>query len=351
MTKPNPDVKVREGDILLGRGKLDRCFGPILISSTGLGFISLNFVHHEFGKPEGGDALAIVSRDGAVRYRKKLTDLFSEKEIQQFFSTVSAVFWYGGGWIDEIRKEVIVAGGQKRSSDKTILTPLRTVNLETGEVQETSTSAISRALSNVNRNGLNLALELAAERKLEQAKPDLVKILSDSGLPLEARLRAAVALVSIGDHRGRDLVKELALRRIPRSTVPSGGNDMMTGGALSESPETVYAIRSLPFVFGDEAAPLLCEVVRRFGGYQRLRRAGSDARRDGSSGAPSALAPSEGRRKHGLHGVRPSMPRRQGGKCESRGARSDEAARTVPGAIAFAQDAEARRPGARSNWP
>lgn len=157
VTKPNPDVKVREGDILLGRGKLDRCLGPILISSTGLGFISLNFVHHQSGKPESGDALAVVSRDGAVRYRKKLTDLFSEKEIQQFFFTVSTVFWYRGGWIDEIRKEVIVAGGRKQSSDKTILTPLRTVNLETGEVQETSTSAISRALSDVNRNGLNLA--------------------------------------------------------------------------------------------------------------------------------------------------------------------------------------------------
>ena len=97
VTKPNPDVKVREGDILLGRGKLDGCSGPILISSTGLGFVSLNFVHHGFGKPESGDALAIVLRDGAVRHRKKLTDLFSEKEIQQFFSTVRQFSGTGEG--------------------------------------------------------------------------------------------------------------------------------------------------------------------------------------------------------------------------------------------------------------
>ena len=102
VTKPNLEVNVRQGDILLGRGKLDDCGGCLLISSTGLGFVSVHIVvYHEDGRLRGGDALAIVSNDGAVRHRKKLVDLFNEKEVGQFYYTMSMVVWYRGGWIDE----------------------------------------------------------------------------------------------------------------------------------------------------------------------------------------------------------------------------------------------------------
>jgi hypothetical protein len=50
VAKNNPDVRVREGDILLGHGKLDDCNGGVLVSSAGLGFVGLNQVYHHFGK-------------------------------------------------------------------------------------------------------------------------------------------------------------------------------------------------------------------------------------------------------------------------------------------------------------
>ena len=78
---------------------------------------------------------------------------------------------------------------------------------------------------------MNEAIDLAAELKLDRARTDLVKIFEDEETPIESRLRAAVALASMGDRRGGDLMRKVALEK-------SGPGD--------------YAIKNLPTVIGDE---------------------------------------------------------------------------------------------------
>jgi hypothetical protein len=74
----NPEVKVRVGDIVHGRGNLDRAPRIILLSSTGFGFVGLDVQGYNYGLRQSGDAVVIVSQDGKVRHRKGLIDLFDE---------------------------------------------------------------------------------------------------------------------------------------------------------------------------------------------------------------------------------------------------------------------------------
>ena len=78
--------------------------------------------------------------------------------------------------------------------------------------------------------------------KVTEAKPDLARIFSDDKLAIETRLRACVALAVLGDRRGADLMKRAIFEEV-------GGRK--------------YAIRYLPSVIGDDAAAVLCDVVRR----------------------------------------------------------------------------------------
>jgi hypothetical protein len=242
----NPEVKVREGDVLLSRGKLDDHPAQIIVSSSGLGFVALNMVAHHGGRPSVGDALVVVSNDGTIRHHKKLSDLFDEREISQFVHTTSLIDWYTGAWIDENRKEVVLVGGQQWPGMTSLPTILRVVELESGRVREGSSTAILAALSDPNVPELDLVLELAAEKRLAQAKPQLERILVDDERPLAVRLRAAVALASIGDRRGKDLMK----------------NAVLSSGSTWD--DTCYAIQNLAFVTSDETASILCDVVRRF---------------------------------------------------------------------------------------
>ncbi len=91
---------------------------------------------------------------------------------------------------------------------------------------------------------MDLALVLTAELRLDRAKPFLAGIFADEKTEIESRLRAAVALASMGYRRGGDLMRKIALEK-------SGAG--------------YYAIEHLPSVIGDEAAPVLCDVVRRYG--------------------------------------------------------------------------------------
>jgi hypothetical protein len=242
--RANPDVKVREGDRLLGRGKLDRSPRYIVISSTGLGVVGLDVRGHNYGNVRSPDALVIVRTDASVRHRKALIDLFSAKEIEQFVHSAGSIFWVGGGWIDEARKDVIVVGSREWPDMEPIPRLFRVVNLETGIVRRGSPELILTALSARNLGALPAAIELAGELKLNGAKDDLVKVFSDDKLSLAVHLRACVALAALGDRRGGDLMKKTA---------------------FADSPERGYAIGELPSVIGDDAAALLCDLVRRSG--------------------------------------------------------------------------------------
>jgi hypothetical protein len=233
-------VTVRKDDLVLGKGTLDRAPRMIVISSTGLGFVGVDVYGHNFGELRNGHAVVVVSKDGVVRHRKDLIDLFTESEVGGFFHTTGSVHWIGGVWIDERRKELVVV-----SMPSGLLFPrrlYRTVDMGTGRVRHASTDLILTALSERNLGALDDALHLTAELKLDRAKPDLAKILADRTIPLGSRLRSAVALAAMGDHQGKELIRKSAIE-------------------MSES--RLYAIAHLPSVLGDDAAIVLCEVMRQ----------------------------------------------------------------------------------------
>jgi HEAT repeat protein len=88
-----------------------------------------------------------------------------------------------------------------------------------------------------------LALELTAELKLKGALQHLPDILDNRQFPLATQLRCAVALATLGDRRGAELIRK---------------------AALEKTEEQYYAIKNLPIVIGDGAAPVLCDAVRRY---------------------------------------------------------------------------------------
>jgi len=270
----NTDVKVREGDTVLGRGRMNVICPKIIVSATGLGFVCLNVLVHSPLQSRGVDPLIVVSTDGTVRPRKKITDLFSEKEISQFSHTGIGFWWYDGAWIDESRKLLIVAGSRHPHIIERIPRSIRTVDLESGVVQDGFPDVLVRALSEVSprvmleggmvQDGfsddimralshgrprvmdvMDIVLGLAAERELPSAKRDLVKIFSEGQLPLAIRIKSAIALGRLGDQRGQDLVKGIAFKK--------------------NSPGARYAVQNLPYLFGDAAGPMVWDLVKRTG--------------------------------------------------------------------------------------
>jgi hypothetical protein len=248
---PNPEVRVRDGDTILGRGKLERCPLYTLVSSTGLGFVGLDVRGYNYGELRSGDTVVIVNRKGEVRYRKDLIDLFTEGEIYRFLETAGGVGWLGvgGGWIDEQRREVVVVSSNYGRGGRPIPRLFCIVGLEKGDVRRGSEKDVITILAGENQGGLDFALELTAELKLKNGLEHLPKLFRNEKLPLATRLRAAVALAALGDTRGRDLI---------------------TRSALEKSEDQGYAIEHLPVVFGDKAAPVLCQAVRRHGERCRL---------------------------------------------------------------------------------
>ena len=162
----NPEVTVREGDTVLGRGRLKRCPDEILISSSGLGFVGLDVRGYNYGDLRSGNALVIVSNDGTVRHGKDLIDLFTEREVARFVHTAGGVHWCGGGWIDEARKRVVVLGSGMGSRMQPIPRLFRVVSLETGAVREGSANLVLDALFEIKPAPPDVVLDLAAELRL-----------------------------------------------------------------------------------------------------------------------------------------------------------------------------------------
>ncbi len=238
-TKLIPGVKVREGDKVLGRGQLDRAPSEVLLSSTGLGFVGLGVWGHNFGARRGVTAVVVVGPDGAIRHRKDLADLFDEPEIARFWESTGSVHWRRGGWIDERRRRVIVIGAARNTS-----TFLRVVDLADGRVTKGTTAVVVEALTDADPAAIDFVLDLVPDVRPEAAKPPLIALYQKGDLPMPLRLKAAVALGSLGDRRGAALLKEEAFKA---------------------GPGQEYAVRHLPDLFGAEAAPMVREAVRRFG--------------------------------------------------------------------------------------
>jgi hypothetical protein len=245
---PDPEVKVRDDNIRLGRGRLHLGFSPILVSSTGLGFVALNLFDPICSEPSNGYGLTIVNGNGAVRHRIKLSTLFTDEEIARFPRSITLVFSYGGGWFDETRKHLVLVSGAGALNENPNSRLFRIVDLDTGNVQTGGWDLVTRAISENHLGAIDEALGLAAERALPSVRVELIRYLSDKNLAPDLRVKAAVALGRLGDRQGERLLKQAA----------NG-----TGAEWS------FALRNLPVVVGDEAARWLCDSAHRFGVVRR----------------------------------------------------------------------------------
>jgi hypothetical protein len=251
MVKKNPEVRVRDGDKVLGSGKLERSPRLILISSTGLGFVGLDVRGYNYGDLQSGKSVVVVASDGSMRHGKSLVDLFSPREIESFTETAGGISWLHDGWIDEKRREAVVIGSRPWHDDDGEGKPkplkprlVRVVNMESGAVRKGSHAEVITAVTERNLGGIDGALDLVLEEKIASAKEHLPRLFDDRALPLPTRLRAAVALSTFGDRRGRALMTKAALN----------GGDAMD-----------YALDHLVEVLGDDAAPVLCDAVQKHG--------------------------------------------------------------------------------------
>lgn len=240
----SPDVKVREGDTLHGRVELKRAPSQIVISSTGLGFVGLDVRGYNFAWPgerkRTDNAVVHVTQAGEVNFRKDTLDLFDAGEMNLFRATAGGVWWCGGGWFDDARKQFVIVSAEMESKPKQRL--FRVLDLDSGELAKGGPEPVVTALKEVNRGALETALDLAAELELQAAQPHLPGILTDGELPPGVRSRAAVALAALGDFQGASYLSNIALET---------GDD--------------YAVTHLPLLLQEKAAPVIRDVVARHG--------------------------------------------------------------------------------------
>lgn len=231
---PPKDFGVREGDTVLSTGKLTTAPLEVRVSSLGNGFAAME----EHGGVGGGDSFVWVTREGVVKHVRRMAELFTREEIEQFTHTVSSIWWFRAGWIDEEAREVVVVGNGGL---------VRAVSIDTGKVRKGGDAEIRRGIALPDPDACVPALDLAIERKLTGLEEELRGLFANAKAPLGARLRAAVALAASGDRRGKDLVRATAAKPRPADVAKE---------------DREYAVEHLADLLGDEAIPLLRAAMR-----------------------------------------------------------------------------------------
>lgn len=203
------EVDPRAGDIIHGKAKFDKCPGQIIVSSTGLGVVLLDLYGMNLSLLDPGEpAVTILSLDGKILNAKKIVDLFDEKAIGRFYRGWSNLGWLQDSWIDEEKREVVILGLGKTDEDAN---SIAVINIDTGKVRNGLSADILRAIASRNPGALAAALDSAVRSKITVPRTEFTSILKDSTLPLNARLRSAVILSTIGDKSGKDLMKNTLL--------------------------------------------------------------------------------------------------------------------------------------------
>ena len=243
----NPEVSVRPGDTVLGRGTFEIPPRVVLVSSEGLGFVTLDlygdnlpFIH----SGRGGHAVVVVSPKGKLRHAKKLSDVFTGAEIRRFGTSAGSISWLRGGWINEDRQELVLVGGNDE---------LRVVNLISGDVRNGRPRDIVRGLASKDPEAVKQALVMAAERRLSDALEGARAVFAHRQTRPDVRLRAAVTLAAMGDRRGAELIRKTAAGQFA---------DAQSAQGWDRQFQRAVAIESLPEAIGPEALPLLVAALR-----------------------------------------------------------------------------------------
>ncbi|MCZ6601638.1 MAG: HEAT repeat domain-containing protein [Planctomycetota bacterium] len=250
---------LREGDRLIARGTLVAHPYKILVSSAGIGFVAIE----RYGQLGFGESVVIVDKGGKIRHSLKLADLFTPEEISLFPHTASSIWWYEGGWIDEERTSVVLLGKGK----------ITVVDFETGRVTPGGSREVLDAIASNDPALIQPALEATTMMRLGGLEDTLGNLLTDEEQPYSIRLRAAVALAVRGDRSGVDLVARTAQKPPP---LP-GGQEVWD-----------YALLHLPDVLGEEALPILRDMMRTRPGTAQAPVASAFIRL-GEAGVPTLI--------------------------------------------------------------
>lgn len=165
--KPNPDVRVRDGDKVLGAGKLERPPFAVIVSENGLGFAGLGVYGYNgydnfgrAGKPsiENPDevAVTIFSSHGNVSQRKLATELFTDKELRDFDYSAGGLHWLNydlPGWIDEAKQQLVIVGRPSKAKPNRYL--IRFLDWKTGKITNGPTLTSEEAVMQLQRKHLD----------------------------------------------------------------------------------------------------------------------------------------------------------------------------------------------------
>jgi hypothetical protein len=257
MTK-NANIAVRKDDIVHARITLRHPPALTLVSSTGLGVVLLDYYGINSRPLETGYAVTLLSLTGDVRHERKLSDILTQEEISRYDNQTGSVWWLGGSWIDETDHEVVIIGSTYNlgKADR----PIVLVNLDSGKVRRGGKEDVRKAITQLNPGGLELALDIAMDMKLQNIKETLTKIVLNNSLSQSTRLRASVLLAKSGTMDGAPLLVRAALMASKNQL-----DDLTTEYDEGVANDVGYAIEHLPDVLGERALPVLREVTRKYG--------------------------------------------------------------------------------------
>ena len=152
--------------------------------------------------------------------------------------TVSSLWWSKGVFLDEASNSiVVVAVGDQ----------VREIDIAEAEVTEPDVARIAEWATRGTTAGRSLALDVLATRSpdaLKAATPAAIALFHDEDEPLALRLRAAVVLARAGTPVAADRFFETA--------------------RAADQPDELrrYAVRHLPGIVGEDALPVLRELMR-----------------------------------------------------------------------------------------
>lgn len=240
-------IRVRPGDIVHGRIKLEQPPSRILVSATGKGIVTLDRYGFNHLGPEYDGDLVIYSLKGQVVRRCSRKAIFDEVAHRRFLRRDGYTVWLGAAWLDEVRGQIVLVGYTPRVP--ALVPAVTSVELANGLVKQCDPELIDRAIEESNPSGLVEALDHCLYVKSSAGKSAWPRVLADERAPLTARVKAAALMGAAGDRRGASLLKQSALGRFP----------------IEDKLARFEAVEYAPTVLGKDAAPLLCDFVRLMG--------------------------------------------------------------------------------------
>lgn len=195
-------VKVRKGDAVLGEGSMSNSYGSFTFRSDGRGFLFVQDFPLTINDP---NAVQIFAGDGSVQRQYSINELFPKPERSEFRRWMGKTFWIEGSWFDERRGLAVLI---PRTGAGPFLT--RTIRIADGILAEDGPEELILALDNPDTAAQSFALERLIKLNRLPELSVLQKIYHHTSNSPSVHLRAAIALVLLGDKRGAPLIARTA---------------------------------------------------------------------------------------------------------------------------------------------